>query len=221
MGAGRGIVGVSHACIPMAFVACTQGGLPVLARLVGKGCREMVRVHTLPGSSEGGGEGGQAGDAKHWPSLTCLGQLKLSLDLLESAAFLNVENQKAVGVFVIPGEGEGEGRGKLVRTTGRERQSRGNVSFVAVLLELLGCIRALTESPTAEGRGTGKCGSDQEEKEEGEVVEGLVDDQPASVRRHVSDVLLATLRVIVNLTHHNPETIQILTQVSARRYSYL
>jgi hypothetical protein len=123
------------------------------------------------------------------PAEATLTQLRLCLDLLESAAFINADNQRYLAVLRVPWPAGGERKG-----------GRGvrEAPLANVLLELLLHVRGLVDEQVGL-----------------EVGEGPEDEGAAAVRRRLPDILLATLRVLVNHTHHSREAITHVVQVSS------
>ncbi len=172
----------------------TQGGLPILGRLVLQGeasCRTQQQQ-------------------QHGPSPTALAQLRLTLDVLEAAAYLNVDNQVFLGSHRV-----------AVPTPGAAGKRRGGagggggsapVPLVHVLLDVLGHARAFAERHEQKRRQQqGKAGG---EDDDDDSVAGA---QPqALAKRRAPDLLLACLRVLVNCSHHNRGAVERLVEVRGR-----
>ncbi|TFJ84900.1 hypothetical protein NSK_003932 [Nannochloropsis salina CCMP1776] len=187
---GEGEEGPGSAVWRMKEYLRSEGGLPLLERMV----REGIQTWRV-GLGQAGREGGRAGE------------LCLRLEVVESAVYQNVDNQAYMGK---PRGGGGEEGGREEgREGGRGRGPSSSESLVETLMAVVQvCLEGGREGETEGGRAGAE---DQDDVvEEGGGKEGRREGGREGTSRDAcgEEVLLSTLRVLVNLSHLNPQVVR-------------
>ena len=137
---------------------------------------------------------------------------------MEAAAYLNVDNQVFLGSHrVSPAAaasgGGGGKRGKASAAAASAGKGAAPVPLVGVLLDVLGHARAFAERHEQQQQQQSQKGKGGVGEEDPLLAGGGAGQQQALAKRRAPDLLLACLRVLVNLTHHNRGAVDRLVEV--------